>query len=221
MKRKIIFISFPIVLLFGIYFLNVDMPSYYILAFSLSGSLLAFLIFNFQPAKIFMGDTGSLLIGAINAILVIKFINVASSTDTISPLISSPAIGFTILMIPLLDTLRVFAIRIFKRRSPFSPDRNHIHHLLLDRGFSHRAITLLLVSINLGLVAFVYFERALGCTILVLTVFAFFFSFISLCYYARSKPRWAVAKKNPLDGADLKSTKVVALTKDSILEQKN
>ena len=208
-------------LLFGVYFLNVDMPSYYILAFSLSGSLLAFLIFNFQPAKIFMGDTGSLLIGAINAILVIKFINVASSPDTISPITSSPAIGFTILMIPLLDTLRVFAIRIFKRRSPFSPDRNHIHHLLLDRGFSHRAITLLLVAINLGLLAFVYFERTLGCTILVLSVFAFFFSFISLCYYARSKPRWAVAKKMPLPGADLKSPKVVALTKDSILEQKN
>ncbi len=56
-------------------FLHIDMPAYYILAFSLSGSLLAFLIFNFQPAKIFMGDTGSLLIGAINAILVIKFIN--------------------------------------------------------------------------------------------------------------------------------------------------
>ena len=51
-------------------------------------------------------------------------------------------------MMPLLDTLRVFGIRILHRRSPFSPDRNHIHHLLLDRGFSHRAITLTLVSVN-------------------------------------------------------------------------
>ena len=208
-------------LLFGIYFLNVDMPAYYVLAFSLSGSLLAFLIFNFQPAKIFMGDTGSLLIGAINAMLVIKFINTASAPDVITPLASAPAIGFTILMIPLLDTLRVFAIRIFKRRSPFSPDRNHIHHLLLDRGFSHRAITLILVSMNLGLIATVYFERSLGVTILILSVFAFFFSFISLCYYARSKPRWSVAKKSEMDSGELKTTKVVSLTKDSILEQKN
>jgi UDP-GlcNAc:undecaprenyl-phosphate/decaprenyl-phosphate GlcNAc-1-phosphate transferase len=207
--------------LFGIYFLKVDMPSYYILAFSLSGSLLAFLIFNFQPAKIFMGDTGSLLIGAINAILAIKFINSASDTDIVFPLASSPAIGFTILMIPLLDTLRVFAIRIFKRRSPFSPDRNHIHHLLLDRGFSHRAITLILVAINLGLVAFVYLERSLGCTILILSVFAFFFSFIALCYYARSKPRWAVAKNPQGENGDIKSSKLVTLTKDTILEQKN
>src|SRR3984893_4888953 len=150
--------------LFGIYFLKVDMPSYYILAFSLSGSLLAFLIFNFQPAKIFMGDTGSLLIGAVNAILVIKFINTASETDIVFPLASSPAIGFTILMIPLLDTLRVFAIRIFKRRSPFSSDRNHIHHLLLDKGLSHRAITLILVTANLLFMVLTYSLRSLGCT---------------------------------------------------------
>ena len=56
--------------LFGIYFMSVHMEPYYVLAFSLCGTLLAFLIFNFQPAKIFMGDTGSLLIGVVNAILV-------------------------------------------------------------------------------------------------------------------------------------------------------
>ncbi len=81
-----------------------------------------------------MGDTGSLLIGTVNAILVLKFIDPGDGAESVNPITSSPAIGFTILMIPLLDTLRVFAIRIFKRRSPFSPDRNHIHHLLLDRG---------------------------------------------------------------------------------------
>ncbi|HZE85812.1 MAG TPA: MraY family glycosyltransferase, partial [Puia sp.] len=62
--------------IFGVYFLAVNMLPYSVIAFSLAGSLLAFLIFNFQPAKIFMGDTGSLLVGTINAILVIKFINV-------------------------------------------------------------------------------------------------------------------------------------------------
>jgi UDP-N-acetylmuramyl pentapeptide phosphotransferase/UDP-N-acetylglucosamine-1-phosphate transferase len=111
------------------------MEPYYVLAFSLCGSLIAFLIFNFQPAKIFMGDTGSLLVGVVNAILVLKFIDPGDGPESVNPIVSSPAIGFTVLMIPLLDTLRVFAIRIFKRRSPFSPDRNHIHHLLLDRVF--------------------------------------------------------------------------------------
>ena len=122
--------------LFGIYFfMNASgMEPYYVLAFSLCGSLLAFLIFNFQPAKIFMGDTGSLLVGVVNAILVLKFIDPGDGPESVNPIVSSPAIGFTILMIPLLDTLRVFAIRIFKRRSPFSPDRNHIHHLLAGSG---------------------------------------------------------------------------------------
>ena len=71
--------------IFGIYFLRIGMPSYAVLAFSLAGSLLAFLIFNFQPAKIFMGDTGSLLVGTVNAILVVKFINVANTSGVSFP----------------------------------------------------------------------------------------------------------------------------------------
>jgi len=189
----------------------------------LAGSLLAFLIFNFQPAKIFMGDTGSLLVGSICAILAIKFINVANTADTANPLLAAPAIGFTILMIPLLDTLRVFAIRIFYRRSPFSPDRNHVHHLLLDRGFSHRAITILLVSINLSLVALVYYGRALGCTVLIFSVIAFFFGFIALLYNIKAKPKLTVAKSvNNMDNIELKpSSKIVSFVNENVLEQKN
>src|SRR3984885_13189703 len=154
---------------FGVYFLNVSpaLLPYAVIAFALAGSLLAFLIFNWQPAKIFMGDTGSLLVGTINAILVIKFINVANASNIKFPINASPAVGFTILMIPLLDTLRVFGIRILHRRSPFSPDRNHIHHLLLDRGFSHRAITLTLVAVNLLTIALVFLARSQNCTFLI------------------------------------------------------
>ncbi len=206
---------------FGVYFLAIDMPSYYILAFSLSGSLLAFLIFNFQPAKIFMGDTGSLLIGAINAILVIKFINVANTTEVSYPIESAPAIGFSILMIPLLDTLRVFSIRIFRRRSPFSPDRNHIHHLLLDKGLSHRAITLILVGVNVSLIAFVYVFRSLGCTVLISSVIAFFFAFIAAAYYIQPKTTLVVAKKEEFKDGKYKRSKLVSFTNDSVLEQKN
>ena len=145
--------------LLGFYFLQVNLPAYSILAFSLAGSLAAFLIFNFQPAKIFMGDTGSLLIGLIHAILIIKFINVAQMPAINFPIDAAPAIGFAILMIPLLDTLRVFGIRIIHQRSPFSPDRNHIHHLLLDKGLSHKAITMTLVGINLLFVLGAYVFR--------------------------------------------------------------
>jgi UDP-N-acetylmuramyl pentapeptide phosphotransferase/UDP-N-acetylglucosamine-1-phosphate transferase len=207
--------------LFGIYFLSEGMEPYYVLAFSMSGSLLAFLIFNFQPAKIFMGDTGSLLIGTVNAILVLKFIDPGDGAESVNPIISSPAIGFTILMMPLLDTLRVFAIRIFKRRSPFSPDRNHIHHLLLDRGLSHRTITLLLVAINICMVVFVYMARSLGCTILILSVIALFFTFIAIIYYSR--PRHSISWAS--DGNDknekVKESKLVTFIRESMLEQKN
>lgn len=208
--------------IFGVYFLSVNMLPYAVIAFSLAGSLLAFLIFNFQPAKIFMGDTGSLLVGTINSILVIKFINVANTSDVSFPIAASPAVGFTILMVPLLDTLRVFGIRIFHRRSPFSPDRNHIHHLLLDRGFSHRAITFFLVAVNLVIVSIVFLERSLNCTVLIFSVFAVFFSLIALIYYLRPAPRLFVARTGQEESAQLrKASKFVSLKEDSILEQKN
>src|ERR1700754_1119344 len=168
---------------FGAYFQYVGLTPYAVISFSLAGSLLAFLIFNFQPAKIFMGDTGSLLVGTINAILVLKFINVANTADVSFPVSASPAVGFTILMVPLLDTLRVFGIRILHRRSPFSPDRNHIHHLLLDRGFSHRAITLFLVTVNLVAIVLVFLGRSLNVTYLLAGVFLVFFSLIAAIYY--------------------------------------
>ena len=211
--------------IFGVYFLSArsaGLLPYSVIAFSLSGSLLAFLIFNFQPAKIFMGDTGSLLIGTINAVLVIKFINVANTTDVAYPIAASPAVGFSILMIPLLDTLRVFGIRILHRRSPFSPDRNHIHHLLLDKGFSHKAITFFLVSINLLVVALIFLFRTVNCTLLIFSIFAIFFGIISAFYYIRPAPRLFVAKSSKQeDEGRMKASKLVSLTKDAMLEQKN
>ena len=207
--------------LFGIYFLNAGMEPYYVLAFSLCGSLIAFLIFNFQPAKIFMGDTGSLLVGVVNAILVLKFIDPGEGPQSVNPIISSPAIGFTILMMPLLDTLRVFAIRIFKRRSPFSPDRNHIHHLLMDRGLSHRTITLLLVAINASMVVFVYMARSLGCTILIFSVIALFFTFIAVAYYSRPPHSLSWANEGNDKNEKVKESKLVTFIRDSMLEQKN
>ncbi|MHA4807963.1 glycosyltransferase family 4 protein [Flavitalea flava] len=208
--------------IFGTYFLNVGMLPYAVIAFSLAGSLLAFLIFNFQPAKIFMGDTGSLLVGTINAILVIKFINVANSPDVSFPISASPAIGFTVLMIPMLDTLRVFGIRILHRRSPFSPDRNHIHHLLLDRGFSHKAITFFLVAINLTVLAIVFLERSLNCTLLFFSVFAVFFTMIGVIYYLRpSTPRLVVARSSKGENGQLKKASKLVSLKDSVMEQNN
>ena len=160
------------------------------------------------------------MIGLISSILVVKFINVAGSTEVARPIFESPAIGFTILMIPLLDTLRVFGIRIIHRRSPFSPDRNHVHHLMLDKGMSHRSITFTLVAINLFFVAATYAARSLGVTLLILSIMGIFFIGIGLLYYSRPKPRLFVAKTVEAE-TEVVSSKIVPLTKDTILEQKN
>jgi UDP-N-acetylmuramyl pentapeptide phosphotransferase/UDP-N-acetylglucosamine-1-phosphate transferase len=206
-------------LAFGVYFSVVEMLPYAILSFALAGSLAAFLIFNFQPAKIFMGDTGSLLLGLLHAILVIKFITVASTPGVAVPIGAAPAVGFSVLIIPLMDTVRVFSIRISHRRSPFSPDRNHIHHLLLDRGMSHSAITLVLVAANLLFMALTYSLRSLGCTWLMFGLFGLFFTGIGLLYYTR-RPRLFVAKKTNGLEAEVAASKIVPLTKDAVLEQK-
>ncbi|MEO6070958.1 MAG: MraY family glycosyltransferase [Chitinophagaceae bacterium] len=155
--------------IFGSYFFVAHLPAYAMISIAMAGCLVAFLIFNYNPAKIFMGDSGSLLLGLINAVLVIKFIAVADSA-TGYPIQSSVAIGFAILMLPLADTLRVFSLRIFKGRSPFSPDRNHIHHLLLDRGLNHRYVTLCCLLLNILFITLAYFTRALGPTYIFMTM---------------------------------------------------
>lgn len=212
-------LGFMATFIFGLYFLKIDLLPYATLSFALAGSLAAFLIFNFQPARIFMGDTGSLLIGLTTSILVIKFINVSSSSGVSYPLEASPAIGFAILMIPLLDTLRVFGIRILHRRSPFSPDRNHVHHLLLDRGFTHQKVTLTLVSINIMFIALAYLGRSIGFTWLIIASVLLFFAGISALYYSRPKKRLLILRNINAKKEKVGSSKIL-LTKEPVFEEK-
>lgn len=210
-------------LVFGTYFFSVEYQAYALLAFSMAGSLVAFLIFNHHPAKIFMGDSGSLMIGLINAILVIKFINVAHTPFVAVPLSASVAIGFAILIVPLLDTLRVFAIRILNGKSPFTPDRNHVHHLLLDRGLSHAAVTVTCVVINVGFILLAWFGKSLGTTTLLLIMLTAAFSGIGLLYYYKRPRQTMVIAKNENGTTQLKtSAQVVTLAKEvQTAEKKN
>lgn len=209
-------------LIFGTYFFAVDQQAYALLAFSMAGSLVAFLIFNHHPAKIFMGDSGSLMIGLVNSILVIKFIAVADSPVVLIPVDSAVAVGVSILIVPLLDTLRVFAIRIVNGRSPFTPDRNHIHHLLLDRGLGHAAVTFTCVGINLFFVVFAYLGRSMGPTYLVLVMLVLSYSGLGLLYYLRKPRRRMVIAKRMNGTTELKTTsKVVTLTHEASVADKN
>lgn len=182
-------------LVFGTYFFYAGQLTYAVMAFALAGSIVGFLIYNFSPAKIFMGDTGSLLLGLVNSILVVKFINVAGNTASNFPIESAPAIGFSILMIPLFDTLRVFGLRIMQRRSPFSPDRTHVHHFLLDLGLSHRMVTITCVLVNISFIAMAFFMRNLGTTTVIGILLLSAFIFIGIIYYSRPKNRTILTRK--------------------------
>lgn len=205
---------------FGFYFLKAGLVPYAVLGFALSGSLAAFLIFNYHPAKIFMGDTGSMLIGLVNAVLVVKFISYAQQPGIVMHLDASPAIGFTILLIPLLDTLRVFGIRIFNQRSPFSPDRNHIHHLMLRKGWSHNTITGSLSLASIFFVAAAYSLRGFGCTWLVSCGIAVFFTGIGALYFTHRR-RLFVSHQTAEPAKPAVSTRIIPLTKEVVLEQHN
>ena len=201
--------------IFGLYFAKTGQTMFAVMAISLAGSLVAFLIFNYHPAKIFMGDTGSLIIGLMNSIFVIKFIGVASDPASVFPIPSAPAIGFAILIIPLFDTLRVVSLRIISRRSPFSPDRNHIHHFLLELGLGHRKIALSCLLANILFIAFAYYLRFAGTTLVVLALSITFFSLVSLVYFSRPKNR-SVLNKTRIRQKENKihTTRVISLTKE-------
>ena len=135
---------------FGTWFFLAGQTQYVILSTSVLGSLVAFLYYNRTPAKIFMGDTGSLIVGIVLSILAIKFIEMNRIIPINGPnkIRGIPVVTIAILIIPLFDTLRVFTNRILQGRSPFNPDRNHLHHLLIDSGLSHITATAVLISFN-------------------------------------------------------------------------
>jgi len=98
----------------------------------------------------------------VNAILTIKFIEVAGNPAGKLPVESVPAVAIAILILPLFDTMRVFAIRMLHGRSPFAADRNHLHHYLLALNLNHRQTTLVCVVVNAAYIAFAFYFQHIG-----------------------------------------------------------
>lgn len=166
--------------LFGAFFFLTGHKEYSILSASMVGALLAFLIFNYHPAKIFMGDTGSLLIGLINAVLAIKLITVVGSDSANGVLthMSSPVVAMSFIFIPLFDAVRVFFMRLVMGKSPFAAEKNHIHHILLGCGFGHTTTIVLLIFLNAIIVGLsVYLKNANNTLTLLLLVC------VNVCFY--------------------------------------
>lgn len=135
---------------FGWVFLASGHEAYAILSLSVVGSLAAFLFFNWYPSRIFMGDTGSMVLGFVISALAIKFINIAPGVSLgLVEISSSVAICVAALILPVFDTLRVFTIRFVNGKNPLDPDRNHLHHGLLKIGLNHAQASISLVSFNL------------------------------------------------------------------------
>jgi UDP-N-acetylmuramyl pentapeptide phosphotransferase/UDP-N-acetylglucosamine-1-phosphate transferase len=197
----------------GMYFLLMGEHGYALLAFCLTGSVTAFMSYNFQPARIFMGDTGSLLIGLICSVVMIHFLNMAPSVSGF-PLPSAPAVGFSLVMIPVLDAFRVSALRLGKGVSPFIGDRNHIHHLLLDKGFSHKSVTFTLVAATLVFTGLAYLGKGLGNTVLILGLtVCYFLSIKLLSLIPASSDRPISTRKNEKGRVQLKPVPKITLQK--------
>ncbi|GAB3508347.1 glycosyltransferase family 4 protein [Spirosoma knui] len=152
---------------FGGWFLLTNHFTMACLAFTLSGALIGFLRFNFsKTSKIFMGNTGSLIIGFMLAFFAVRFVNLnASYRYEPTAFFNAPIIAIVILIVPIFDTLRVFLVRILAGRSPFSADRNHMHHILLDNGLSHASATAVLCGASfLNTVLFFLLHRNISNT---------------------------------------------------------
>lgn len=129
-----------------------------------------------------MGDTGSLVIGLIGSVQVIKFneFNLVKASNYYIG--NSPAVSFAIVIVPLVDTLRVITIRLLNGKSPFAPDRNHIHHRLLELVPGQFKVSLILISANTVLIALAFLFNHLDFNVslqfLAVFVLAILFSFI-------------------------------------------
>ncbi len=164
---------------------------YVLLCLTLNGCLMAFLRYNLSDdKKIFMGDTGSLIVGFVISVLTLKFLALSPDSYNDLPFLleNIPLIAIGILIVPLFDTARVFTIRVANKRSPFSSDRNHTHHILVDYlGVSHRQASFIIGGFNL---IFVYLIILLGSTsynfwlvaVLVITAIALAYFFFRYNY---------------------------------------
>ena len=138
---------------FALWFLQTGQTPFAVIALTLAGAMTGFLVFNHAPARIFLGDSGSLLVGLVCYALATQLINTPmSEVPEAWNGISMPVLAMAILAYPLMDTLRVFCLRAARGISPFSPDRNHLHHRLMMRTRDHAKTSMFVYVFSLSIV---------------------------------------------------------------------
>ncbi len=154
--------------LFGLMFLSGGEYIWTLLCASVSGALLGFLIYNWHPARIFMGNGGSMFIGTFFACACLRFmqmgvIDLSYFQQSMNVEIIMPhTIALSIISIPIFDMLTVFTIRVLNKQSPFKADKRHTHHRLLDIGLRQDITVIVLVLANILIILFAYYIQRTG-----------------------------------------------------------
>jgi UDP-N-acetylmuramyl pentapeptide phosphotransferase/UDP-N-acetylglucosamine-1-phosphate transferase len=144
---------------FGLVFYSLSYYFYFLLALVPIGYLLAFLRYNLSKSKkIFMGDTGSMIAGFLIGVFTLRFLSLDATQ--LQALYIQPEnlllITLGILFVIITDTLRVMMIRLWNNKSLFKPDRNHVHHILIDTGLSHWAASLCITRCSIFVLLLFY-----------------------------------------------------------------
>ena len=167
-----------------------------LVALALAGAVTGFLIYNFNPARIFMGDSGSMFIGYILAILSLR--NQSKAHAVVSIMVPIIAMG-----LPILDTTLAVMRRIMRHQSIFAADKQHIHHFILSLGFNQRKTVLILYSISIlfTILAMVMIFNKNIDTFLIVLIFAILVFVIikKLGYIEMIYGRFRVKKENSLE----------------------
>lgn len=154
--------------LFAIFFYTTGDQVMTTLALSAAGAIIPFFLHNVfgQSTKMFIGDGGTLVIGTMMAMFVMNILD----TNYGSTVLAAKGMGlipFTlaVLSIPVFDTLRVMSTRILNKKSPFHPDKTHLHHMFIDLGFSHIGTTISILTLNFLIVAIWFLSYKSGASI--------------------------------------------------------
>ena len=154
--------------LFAIFFQITGNQTMTTLAMSAAGAIVPFFLHNVfgQNTKMFIGDGGTLVIGTMMAMFVMNILGTNSGCS----ILAAKGVGlipFTlaVLSIPVFDTLRVMSTRILNKKSPFHPDKTHLHHMFIDLGFSHIGTTISILSLNFLIVAAWFISYKMGASI--------------------------------------------------------
>ncbi|GHS98231.1 undecaprenyl/decaprenyl-phosphate alpha-N-acetylglucosaminyl 1-phosphate transferase [Bacteroidia bacterium] len=173
---------------FGFIFYSEGEWLWTILCAAICGALAGFLYYNRYPAKIFMGNGGSLFLGTIFACFSVRMMQIEPTHEGIIYITAPNTMVFSIIAIPVIDMIATFAIRIYYGDSPFEADQCHIHHRMMTMGLNQNQTCLIIILLNIFIMVFAYFVqdtgvlRSLFYTILFCVVLESIIVYFSLFY---------------------------------------